>query len=91
MSQDRKFKDECSASGQLNGRRWQQAAWGLSLFLMSGLVSAAGPQTPRPVMQASELLVSPELDGAVLDDPAWKGLVPATGFWQVQPVEGQAA
>ena len=91
MSQDGKFKDECSAPGLFKGRRWQQAVWGLSLFLMSGLVSAAGPQTPRPVMQASELLVSPELDGAVLEDPAWKGLVPATGFWQVQPDEGEAA
>ncbi|MBE9548862.1 MAG: carbohydrate binding family 9 domain-containing protein [Proteobacteria bacterium] len=31
------------------------------------------------------------MDGEVLDDSAWQGLVPATGFWQVQPNEGAAA
>ncbi len=45
----------------------------------------------RPVMSAGELLSAPVLDGEVLADPAWQGVTPATGFWQVQPVEGQAA
>ena len=42
-------------------------------------------------MQASALESAPVLDGSVLDDPAWQGVVPATGFWQVQPNEGQPA
>lgn len=42
-------------------------------------------------MQASALESAPILDGSVLDDPAWQGVMPATGFWQVQPDEGQPA
>ena len=42
-------------------------------------------------MQAFELDTVPVLDGIVLGDPAWDGLVPASGFWQVQPHEGQPA
>ena len=42
-------------------------------------------------MQASTLHTAPQIDGNVLDDPAWGGVIPASGFWQVQPVEGQAA
>ena len=54
-------------------------------------VVAEGPLTERPVMQAYALDTAPVLDGAVLGDPAWAGLTPATGFWQVQPDEGQPA
>jgi hypothetical protein len=42
----------------------------------------------RPVMQAYDLPTAPEIDGSVLDDPAWRGVTPATGFWQVRPDEG---
>jgi len=42
-------------------------------------------------MQASVLQTVPQIDGRVLDDPAWDGVIPASGFWQVQPDEGQAA
>jgi hypothetical protein len=52
---------------------------------------AEGPLTKRPVMQAFALEGVPVLDGTVLGDAAWDGLVPAAGFWQVQPNEGQAA
>jgi len=62
----------------------------LSIFTFS-TVLAEGTSPPRPVMQAAELSTTPKLDGMVLDDPAWQGLVPASGFWQVQPYEGQAA
>jgi len=62
----------------------------LSIFTFS-TVLAEGTSTPRPVMQASELSTTPKLDGMVLDDPAWQGVVAASGFWQVQPYEGQAA
>jgi Domain of unknown function (DUF5916) len=54
-------------------------------------VMAEGALTERPVMQAFALDTAPVLDGTVLDDPAWAGLSPATGFWQVQPDEGQPA
>jgi hypothetical protein len=56
-----------------------------------GSVMAEGTSAPRPVMQASALSDEPVLDGEVLADPAWQGVSPATGFWQVQPNEGQAA
>ena len=54
-------------------------------------VTAEGISTPRPVMKASELSTAPVLDGTVLGDAAWQDVSPATGFWQVQPNEGQAA
>ncbi len=53
--------------------------------------SADSPPRDRPVMQAYELITAPVIDGSVLDDPAWRGVVPATGFWQVRPDEGLAA
>ena len=61
-----------------------------SIFTVS-TVSAEGPPTERPVMQAYALETTPLLDGSVLDDPAWQGVIPASGFWQVQPNEGQAS
>jgi hypothetical protein len=56
-----------------------------------GNAIAEGVSSPRPVMQSSELSEAPLLDGEVLADPAWQGVSPATGFWQVQPNEGEAA
>ena len=35
--------------------------------------------------------VAPVLDGVVLGDPAWADAVPATGFRQTQPDEGEPA
>jgi len=52
---------------------------------------AGAPPSARPVMQAFNLKSTPDIDGNVLDDPAWQGVVPASGFWQVQPDEGAAA
>ena len=46
---------------------------------------------PRPVAQAFALTTVPIIDGNVIDDPAWRGAEPITGFWQVQPNAGQAA
>lgn len=60
-------------------------------FCVTGNVTAEGVSSPRPVMQSSELSEAPLLDGEVLADPAWQGVSPATGFWQVQPNEGEAA
>jgi hypothetical protein len=77
--------------------RFYSVAWcyltTVSVFFICTLSTAiaAGPLTERPVMQASALVSAPLLDGDVLGDPAWTGLTPATGFWQVQPDEGQPA
>jgi len=61
------------------------------LVFTSSEVAAEDTSAPRPVMEAFELGVEPLLDGMVLEDPAWQGVSPATGFWQVQPNEGAAA
>ncbi len=42
-------------------------------------------------MQAYPMESAPVLDGKVLGDSAWDGLVPATGFSQVKPNEGMPA
>ncbi|MFM7121475.1 MAG: hypothetical protein ACKOZX_14730, partial [Gammaproteobacteria bacterium] len=53
----------------------------------------SAPRDPaqRPVATAGALRTEPTLDGNVAEDPAWRGLTPATGFWQVQPNEGAPA
>jgi len=70
--------------------RYKVAVCVILICTMSTVV-AEGPVAQRPVMQGFELVSVPVLDGSVLDDPAWHGVIPATGFWQVQPDEGQAA
>ena len=42
-------------------------------------------------MRASRLQLSPVIDGQIIGDSAWDGLVPATEFWQIQPNDGQPA
>ena len=59
--------------------------------LLTHVVSAQELVSDRPVMQAYPLETRPTLDGEVLKDLAWDGLVPATGFEQVQPFEGMPA
>jgi len=46
---------------------------------------------PRPVARAHALSIEPVVDGNVLDDPAWRGAEPITGFRQIQPNAGQPA
>ena len=77
---------------KIDYRRWSYwvAIYSLS-FLCSGNLAAESTLSVRPVMQASKLATAPVLDGIILQDPAWQGVSPATGFWQVQPDEGQAA
>ena len=53
-------------------------------------ISQERPDSP-PAMDAYALKASPSIDGDVLGDPAWRGLVPATNLWQVQPDDGQPA
>ena len=52
---------------------------------------ADDPPSARPVMDAYALEAAPIVDGDVLADPAWSGVTPASGFWQVQPEEGHPA
>jgi hypothetical protein len=40
---------------------------------------------------AAELAKTPSLDGMVVGDSAWEGVVPTTGFTQIQPNEGRDA
>lgn len=40
-------------------------------------------------MTAHALASAPTLDGDVLNDSVWRGLQPASGFWQVRPNAGQ--
>jgi hypothetical protein len=46
---------------------------------------------PRPVAEATRLAAPPVVDGIVVGDPAWEGVIPARGFTQVQPIEGARA
>ena len=75
-----------------NRKLWR--CW-IAVFVFSACaindVIAEGTSAPRPVMQASVLSTKPVLDGEILADSAWQGVSPATGFWQVQPNEGEAA
>lgn len=42
-------------------------------------------------MQAAVLDSAPEMDGNVGSDPAWQGVMPATGFYQTTPDDGEPA
>lgn len=57
----------------------------LTCLLCQANVSFATP----PQMNAYRLAASPVIDGVVVGDEAWAGVVPATGFRQVQPNDGQ--
>ncbi len=49
------------------------------------------PPSIPPVTQAYPLTDSPTLDGDVINDPVWSDAKATTGFWQIQPFEGQPA
>jgi hypothetical protein len=53
-------------------------------------VSAQDPATlPRPAAVAAPLSQAPTIDGDVLDDPAWNGVTPTSGFIQKTPDTGR--
>ncbi len=60
---------------------------------LSPSVSAQQPVTQRvsPSTTAMPLVETPVIDGDVLTDPAWAQVPPTSGFYQVQPNEGQRA
>jgi len=62
-----------------------------ALLLLPLAVGAQERPTTRPEMSAYRLADKPSIDGDVLADDAWTAVSPATGFWQVQPDDGQAA
>jgi hypothetical protein len=51
---------------------------------------AAAPLEP-PQAEAVRAEQAPEIDGDVLDDPAWSGVEPLTDFWQTAPDAGSPA
>lgn len=51
----------------------------------------AAARPGRPAVQASRLDTPPTLDGEVARDPAWSQTIPASGFSQTTPDEGQPA
>ena len=63
----------------------------IAALLASATAIADNPPSVRPEMNAYALKSAPVVDGNVLGDPAWTSVTPATGFWQVQPDEGQPA
>jgi hypothetical protein len=62
----------------------------LSLATTALAQDADRPQS-APSHSATKLTTAPAIDGNIVDDPAWAGAVPTTGFWQVQPNDGQPA
>ncbi|MEX0707997.1 MAG: DUF5916 domain-containing protein [Woeseia sp.] len=65
----------------------------LTLLVVPGILTAQELTGfgERPRMEAVVLDRLPVLDGDVLNDPAWQGVQPATGFRQIQPAEGRPA
>ena len=45
----------------------------------------------QPQMQAARLTAQPVIDGDVMEDTAWSTTVPASGFRQVKPDDGEAS
>lgn len=83
--------DEARSSSWFCARKmgWLIACF-FSTFAFNTVLAQEAP-AERPSMQAFSLPSAPVMDGDVLGDPAWQGVVPASGFWQVQPNEGRAA
>ena len=50
--------------------------------------ATAEPSAAPPVMRAAAIESPPLLDGLVLEDPAWNGVEPSSGFRQTRPDEG---
>lgn len=73
------------------GKRSIAAAVLLTASVVYSAESIPVPPASPPVMQAFRLQVTPQLDGQVSDDPAWKDVTPVSDFWQVRPNEGQPA
>lgn len=73
------------------GRRQLLSGFLCALLLATGPGVAYAQGSARPVGQAAKLDAAPIPDGNVLDDPAWQGVKPITGFVQSQPNSGRPA
>ena len=73
--------------------KWAVACGGLLLLAFASRAEEQVPVPPMlpPVTQAYRLSASPQLDGNVADDAAWRAVQPTTRFWQVRPNEGHPA
>ena len=54
-----------------------------------GLAQELPPSGGVPSIAATKVAEGPAIDGDVTGDPVWTAAVPASGFWQEQPDEGQ--
>ncbi len=59
--------------------------------LPSTIFAQSSGNGAAPVSSAARIASTPNIDGNVLDDPAWEGIVPITDFWQTQPNSGAPA
>jgi uncharacterized protein DUF5916 len=71
--------------------QWRTAICSSILLFAASIVVDAQARIAPPTMSATRLLQAPVVDGQVLGDDAWSGAEPATGFWQIQPDDGQPA
>ncbi|MEE4360588.1 MAG: DUF5916 domain-containing protein [Pseudomonadales bacterium] len=73
-----------------NRARWVllAVAW---LLVLEATAAAPARTGARPNAEAFPLTTRPVLDGLVLEDPAWAGVTPTSGFTQIQPYEGRPA
>ena len=79
-------------TARLRPRAYAMRARSSSLLLALLLSTAyAGQSDNHPQGHATRLSQVPTLDGNVVDDPAWNGLRPFTGFRQLRPDNGAPA
>ena len=57
--------------------------------ILSLWAAASQAQTARPSATAMTIGEAPVLDGAVLDDPVWQAIEPASGLTQTRPYAGE--
>lgn len=61
------------------------------LLLLPAITVAQDFENDRPTARAVALMVQPEIDGEVMEDPVWQGITPFGDLIQTQPSFGEAA
>ncbi|NND35337.1 MAG: carbohydrate binding family 9 domain-containing protein [Saprospiraceae bacterium] len=65
---------------------------GLGCLCFANIMAQTGTTTgnleKRPQHRANKITVAPTIDGNIYNDPVWKGIIPITGFVQIQPQAG---
>src|SRR5262245_27782567 len=54
-------------------------------------LAQSNPDVRTLEARATRTRVAPVIDGNIQDDPAWAGVQPITGSWQITPAEGTPA